>query len=227
MSILYLLKHKIPESFKPPLRIALRTCQRIYIRAILLSPQKRFKVVKFKKIKNLKLNIGCGKIKLSGWVNIDIEPGANLIIDVRKGLPFDDCSVNFIYSEHFLEHLTYEEGRKVLEEFQRCLKVGGVVRTAMPDLDDIIQKYEIQDWRKQDWLSWPEYEFVKTRGEMINISFRWWGHKYLYNKEDLRNQLTKVGFQKIINCERNKSNQAELCNLETRKDSKLIMEAIK
>jgi predicted SAM-dependent methyltransferase len=56
-------------------------------------------------------------------VNIDIEPGADLVIDVRKGLPLDDCSVNFIYSEHFLEHLTYEEGRKVLEEFRRCLKV--------------------------------------------------------------------------------------------------------
>ena len=41
-----------------------------------------------------------------GWVNIDIEPGADLIIDVRKGWPLDDCSVNFIYSEHFLEHLT-------------------------------------------------------------------------------------------------------------------------
>jgi predicted SAM-dependent methyltransferase len=127
-----------------------------------------------------------------------------------------------------LEHLTYEEGIKILEEFQRCLKVeGGVVRIVMLDLDYIIQKYKMQDWRNQDWLSWPEYEFVKTRWQMINISFRWWGYKYLYNKEDLRNQLTKVGFRKIMQCERNKSNHAELRNLETRNDSKLIMEAIK
>ena len=93
---------------------------------ILLSPQKRFKVAKFKKIKNLKLKVGCGKVKLPGWANIDIEPSADLIIDIRKGWPLDDCSVNFIHSEHFLEHLTYEEGRKVLEEFQRCLKGGGI-----------------------------------------------------------------------------------------------------
>ena len=84
--------------------------------------------------------------------------------------------------------------------------MGGGVRIVMPDLDYIIQKYKMQDWRNQDWLSWPEYEFVKTRGQMINISFRWWWHKYLYNKEDLRNQLTKVGFQKIMSCKRNKSN---------------------
>jgi len=159
-------------------------------------------------------------------VNIDIEPGADLVIDVRKGLPLDDCSVNFIYSEYFLEHLTYEEERKVLEEFQRCLKVGGVVRIVLPDLDYIIQKNNTS-WRNQNWLSWPEYKFIKTKGRMINISFRWWGHKYLYTEEDLRNQLIKAGFQKIKKCEWNESNYVELTGLETRNDSKLIMEAIK
>ena len=123
MNILESIKQKIPESLKPLLRLALRAYKKICGRAILLSPQKWFKVAKFKKIKNLKLNVGCGKVKLLGWVNIDIEPSANLIIDVRKGLPLDDCSVNFTYSEHFLEHLIYEAGRKGLEEFQRCLKV--------------------------------------------------------------------------------------------------------
>ena len=226
MNILDLLKQKIPESLEQPLRIALRAYRMTYKRAILLSPRKRFKVAKFKKIKNLKLNVGCGKVKLPGWVNIDIEPGADLVMDVRKGLPFDNNSVDFIYCEHVLEHFTYEEGEKVLREFERCLRREGIVRIAMPDLDYIIKKYNA-DWKNQDWLSWPEYEFVKTRGQMINISFRYWGHKYLYNKEDLRNQLTKVGFQKIMSCERKKSNNAELCNLETRKDSKLIMEAIK
>jgi len=183
-------------------------------------------VAKFKKIKNLKLNVGCGKVKLPGWVNIDIEPGADLVMDIRKGLPFDNNSVDFIYCEHVLEHFAYEEGEKVLREFERCLRRGGIVRIAMPDLDYIIKKYNA-DWKNQDWLSWPEYEFVKTRGQMINIGFRYWGHKYLYNKEDLINQLTKIGFQKIMSCERKKSNHVELCNLETRKDSKLIMEAIK
>jgi len=62
---------------------------------------------------------------------------------------------------------------------------------------------------------------------MINIAFRWWDHKYLYNEEDLRNQLIKAGFQKIKRCEWNKSNYIELAGLETREDSKLTMEAEK
>lgn len=226
MSIPESLKQKIPDKLKPPLRVALRTYMRIYRRIVLIPPIKRFKVAKLKRYDSLKLNIGCGKAKFPGWVNVDIEPGADLVVDVRKGLPFDDESVHFIYNEHFLEHLTFEEGEKVLREFWRCLKKEGVLRIAMPDLDYIIDKY-ITSWREQDWLSWPEYRFIETRGEMLNIWFRWWGHKYLYNAEDLRNRLTRVGFQKIRRCEWNKSNYPELSALETRKDSILIMEAEK
>ena len=226
MSMLGLLKRKIPDKLKPPLRMALSAYRRIYGRIIFPSPVDRCKAAKFKKMSPLKLNVGCGKVKLPGWTNIDIEPDADLVMDVRKGLPFEDCSVDFIYSEHVLEHLTFAEGGKALGEFYRCLKDRGCVRIAMPDLDYIIQKY-VSDWKNQDWLSWPEYEFIKTRGQMINISFREWGHELLYNEEDSRNQLTKAGFRNISRCDRDKSNHAELCNLETRKDSKLIMEAEK
>lgn len=221
-----LAKQKCINILKLLLRIALQAYQVVYRRAALLSPINRYKATRFKKRRPLKLNVGCGEVKLPGWVNIDIEPGADLVIDIRKGLPFDDSSVDFIYSEHVLEHLTFEEGEKILREFYRCLKIGGVLRIAMPDLDYIIRKYNA-DWKNQGWLSWPEYEFIKTRGQMINISFRWWGHKYLYNEEDLRNQLIKAGFRKKMRYNRNKSNFTELCNLETRKDSKLIMEAKK
>ena len=68
---------------------------------------------------------------------------------------------------------------------------------------------------------------IETRGRAINIAFRWWGRNYLYNEEDLRIQLVNAGFKKIVRCEWNKSNHIELCDLETRKDSKLIVEAEK
>jgi predicted SAM-dependent methyltransferase len=180
----------------------------------------------FKAIKPLKLNVGCGKVKLDGWVNIDIESGADLVLDVRKGLPFNQNSVDFIYNEHFIEHLTFEEGRKILQNFHRCLKKGGVLRVATPDLDYVIQKYAY-NWKEQEWLSRPAYQFIKTRGQMINVSFRAWGHQYLYNEEDLWNQLISVGFKSVIKYDFGLSNHSELFNLETRPDSKLILEATK
>jgi len=113
-----------------------------------------------------------------------------------------------------------------LIEFFRVLKLGGVLRIATPDLDDLVQKY-LTDWQNQDWLSWPGNQFIKTRGQMINISFQSWGHKFLYNKEDLNNQLTNSNFSEVVNCDLKESSYPELCNLETRVESKLIMEAKK
>ena len=172
-----------------------------------------------------KLHVGCGNVKLLGWLNIDVEPSADLVIDVREGLPFHDNSVGFIYNEHFFEHLTYEEGEKALREFWRCLNKGGVLRIATPDLDVLIQKYN-RGFKNQDWFP-AGFEFVKTKGMAINMFFRWWGHQYLYNEEELTGQLIKVGFQNIKRCELNKSNYPELSNLETRKGSTLILEAVK
>ncbi len=184
------------------------------------------KVVKLKKKQHLKLNIGCGKVKYDGWVNIDIDYNADLILDTRKGLPFKENSIDFIFSEHFVEHLTFEESQKLLRECYKCLKAGGTIRTATPDLDYIVSKYGT-DWKNQDWINWPEYNFIKTKGRMLNISFREWGHKYLFNAEDLQNHLVSVGFKNTIRCDQNRSTHKELCNLETRTDSKLIMEATK
>src|SRR5271170_2394511 len=59
--------------------------------------------------KNLKLNCGCGTHLKEGWVNIDLCQGTDLQLDLRRALPFDDCSVAEIYSEHFFEHLQYPE----------------------------------------------------------------------------------------------------------------------
>ncbi|NQS88896.1 methyltransferase domain-containing protein [Patescibacteria group bacterium] len=204
----------------------IRIARRLYGVAALLSPIRYVKLIKLKKIKPLKLNIGCGKVKYPGWVNIDIEPDADLVIDIRKGLPFRDDSVDYIYCEHLLEHFSYEEGERILREFRRCLQGKGIARIGMPDLDYVVQKYNT-DWENQDWLHWPEHEFIKTRGQMINVSFRRWGHKYLYNEEDLRIQLNKARFTNVIRCKLNESSHAELCNLETRKDTKLVMEAEK
>lgn len=169
------LARKIPDRLKPPLRVALRAALRsylwIYRKIVLKSPLKPFKVAKFRKYDSLKLNVGCGEAKYFGWVNIDIEPGADLVMDVRKGLPFDDNSVDFIYNEHLLEHLAFEEGEKVLREFKRCLKKAGVLRIAMQDLDWVIQENN-KDFKYQNWFPGPEYKFVETKGMAVNMAFR-------------------------------------------------------
>jgi len=175
----------------------------------------------------LKLHVGCGNVRFEGWVNIDIT-GKHLDVkcDVRKGLPCADNSAALIYNEHFLEHLTCEEGLDVLREFHRVLKPGGIVRIATPDLDYVVDKYVSDDWKAQYWRQNLRTE-IQTRAEMLNISFHDWGHKYLYNAEELERRLREVGFGRISRQAWDVSEYPELANRETREDSKLILEAVK
>jgi predicted SAM-dependent methyltransferase len=174
----------------------------------------------------LKLNIGCGSVYLEGWINIDIESEtADLHHDMRTPLPYHDNSVDFIYNEHFIEHLTAEEGVRVMKEFHRVLKPEGVLRIATPDLRYVLFRYFFF-WRSQDWIQKWHRE-LKTRAEMINKSFYSWEHRYLYDSEELRRRLGEAGFTRLSKKSFGKSDYSELRGLETRRDSRLIIEAIK
>ena len=94
----------------------------------------------------VKLHIGCGRVYIDGWINIDNNSDNNIEkldinMDLRNELPFDDNSVDYIYNEHFFEHLTWDEGFFAIKRFMRVLKPGGVLRIAMPDLVRSVRIY--------------------------------------------------------------------------------------
>jgi len=173
-----------------------------------------------------KLHVGCGRNYLPGWINADISPRADLIIFLERKLPFKSGFLERIYSEHVLEHVPYETAVYFLKEAKRTLQTGGVIRIAMPDLDDLIDGYQ-KDWRRFDWVNWPAHRFIKTRAEMINIAFRWWGHRHLYNREELERALRDAGFKDYRFQQPGESDFPDLCKLETRPESILIVDAVK
>ena len=177
--------------------------------------------------RGLKLHLGSGTVKLSGWVNIDLEtPEADVHLDITRGVPLPDGSARLIYHEHVMEHITVEEGAAGLRDWFRLLEPGGVLRIATPDLEYVVERYG-NDWKDQAWLRLPEYAFIRTRAEMLNVSMRWWGHRYLYDGEELERRMREAGFTTIRRCGYRQSEIAELAGLETREDSRLILEAVK
>jgi predicted SAM-dependent methyltransferase len=133
--------------------------------------------------------------------------------------------VELIYSEHLIEHLTLEEGMRLLGECRRILLPGGVLRVATPDLAAVVTDYR-RTWRDHDWLSWPEYQWVDSPARMVNTAFHAWGHRYLYDYEELALRLSGVGFEEVRRCSLGASDHPALAGLETRADSKLIVEAV-
>lgn len=87
----------------------------------------------------MKLNIGSGRIKKDGYVNIDciqyIDKKGNkmvdLVLDIEKNpLPYDFSTVDEIEANNVLEHLS--ELRFVLNEFHRVLKISGFLIGVVP-----------------------------------------------------------------------------------------------
>lgn len=177
------------------------------------------------------LNVGCGTDYKQGWVNIDNNSDENiekmdLDWDLLNPLPYKDNSVDFIFNEHFIEHFTVEESQAIIKDLMRVLKPGGVLRIAMPDLEAIVKQYTI-GLKGDVLIENHNMTFIKTKAESLNYSVRWWGHKWVYDWEELERRLKEAGCKNIKRVKLRKSSHPELRNLETREESALIAEIMK
>jgi hypothetical protein len=85
-------------------------------------------------VKELKLDIGCGKNKKEGFIGVDQYkmPGVDKVMDVRKKWPYKNDSVSEVHCSHFIEHLTSNERVHFLNELYRVLKKGAKVTLVAP-----------------------------------------------------------------------------------------------
>lgn len=169
-----------------------------------------------------KLQIGSGHNPLQGWLNTDLEVEKGLIyLDATKPLPMPDSSMDYVFSEHMFEHIPYQDGNKFLKEANRVLKSGGKIRIATPDLDFLIRLYLeidtdlVRRYVKFEVDRYISYPKAYTRGNVINNTFRNWGHQFIYDFEMLSLTLADAGFTDIVRSTPNQSDDPQLRNLES------------
>ena len=99
---------------------------------LVLRPVEERAVVTLKKAGPVRLNLGCGKEKLDGYVNIDARADVkpDVVHDLSQGIPWPDGSVDEVRAWHFLEHL--EDQVAIMGEIWRVLKSGGVLAFEVP-----------------------------------------------------------------------------------------------
>jgi predicted SAM-dependent methyltransferase len=175
----------------------------------------------------LRLHLGCGTVRLDGWINIDIDGEPDLALDLRYGLPFPDGSVDLIHSEHVMEHFRLADGQVLIAEAYRVLRPGGVIRLGMPDLARIVARYADPDWRAQPWIEDPAFDWIDSPVALMNVAFRGWEHQYLYDETELRLRLGRAGFTRVERVAPGASVHAELRGLETRPETDLVVEAVR
>lgn len=196
---------------------------------ILFSFKRRFGWVDQEIIKNYfneekvqKLHIGCGNNILEGWLNSDYYPGSKTIVhlDATKVFPFADKQLNYIFSEHMIEHITYSQGLFMLSECFRILRENGKIRISTPDLAFLIDLYKEEKTEIQkDYIQWATENIIPKVPYfydtfVINNFVREWGHLFIYDEKTLRLSLEKAGFCNIVRHDLNQSADKILQGLE-------------
>lgn len=89
------------------------------------------------------LNIGCGAHFDTSWTNIDFKKTGDGVIayNLLEGIPFPDNSFELVYHSHVLEHFSKQDGIHLMKECFRVLKPNGIIRVAIPDLEQIVRNY--------------------------------------------------------------------------------------
>lgn len=168
-----------------------------------------------------KLHIGGGAHLLDGWLNTDLAlvPGAT-ILDATRRFPFADGSFQFVFSEHMIEHILYEDAIGMLSECHRVMRKGGVIRVTTPDLAAITGLYAGKlSGIESRYLSWFCETFLppdhpRTAASAINAHFRMWGHQFLYDEGTLAEALRTAGFESVTRRRLGESPYAALQGLE-------------
>jgi predicted SAM-dependent methyltransferase len=149
----------------------------------------------------LHLHLGCGRVLLPGWVNVDQNPRpGTLTMRLPEGLRrFGDGCARYIYASHVLEHLMYpDDAQRFACECHRLLVPGGVLRVVVPGVEKILRAYvdgnraffEIQAGLHPAWCT--------TDLEHLMYALQQDGqHKYGYDFETLEKLLLGAQFSDV------------------------------
>lgn len=169
-----------------------------------------------------KLQIGCGKNTLPGWLNADFNPVTPEVIYLNAvaPFPFPDASFDFVFSEHMIEHIPFAAGQKMLRECQRILKPGGKIRLSTPNLKNIASlALDPRTPQKEEYARVATEKYIPENkkllpGFVVN-NFYWdFGHYFVYDPDTMAFALESAGFGQVEPVRSGVSSTPDLAGLE-------------
>lgn len=178
------------------------------------------------------LHLACGLTTPENWLNVDgslqivlarypilkkllvrsrlvprsqaeIPWSANVLrLNLARRLPFADGCFLAVYCSHLLEHLYYCEASALLKECHRILRIGGVCRFVVPDLESLVRRYLSA---KADGIPGSGTRFMESmlvhekerRHGLLGAFYRltaFHQHKWMYDTESLTALFRQAGF---------------------------------
>lgn len=124
------------------------------------------------------LNLGGGIVLFDQWLTGDVVARSDVYMDITRPLPLPDNSVDVVFSEEVIEHVSLENGQAMLRECARVLKPNGTLRLTTPSLDYFAAR-AVQS---------------KEMVHEINAIFYGHEHRHIFSRAELRDCLEQAGF---------------------------------
>ena len=139
----------------------------------------------------MKIEFGCGATPTKpGFLTCDIRdlPGIDFVCpawDIVNHVQLN--SVDAIFSRHFFEHLTFFQGKKLVDIWLKILKPGGTCELVLPNME-----FHIAQWIKGENM---EHARAGFWGHQREGEFEVWDvHKSGYNQATLTELFISKGF---------------------------------
>jgi SAM-dependent methyltransferase len=134
----------------------------------------------------VRLNIGAGSTYIPGFVNVDVSARADVRVDLGdERLPFDDSSVDLVFSYHTLEHI--QDYLFALGEIHRVLKHGGRLLVGVPYVTstefNLVNPFHKQHFNEYSFDFFDTERLKGMAAETNPISFRKIFHRFHYTTE--------------------------------------------
>jgi SAM-dependent methyltransferase len=131
-----------------------------------------------------KLNLGCGRFKKEGYVNLDrcddLHPDVLHDLSVFP-YPFPDDRFDLVEADHVIEHLNDPFG--AMKELHRIVKDGGIIILKVPHFS---RGFTHPEHKRGFDVSFPYYfdpsfkgGYTGTKFECVKTKFRWFAQPYL------------------------------------------------
>lgn len=126
----------------------------------------------------MRVNLGCGHVRLEGYVNVDLYADeADIKADVLA-VTFEH--VDELVAYHLLEHLTHSDAAFLLAKAKAWMRQGGTLEVETPDMEEILN-------RGPTAPNWPTYIYggQEHEGEL---------HRWGYTLDTLTKLVADAGW---------------------------------
>ena len=146
----------------------------------------------------MRVELASGERPHNGYFHCDMRilESTNLVCRVEV-LPFAEDSVEVLLASHIIEHFSYREINKVLEEWYRVLRPGGDILIITPNFAYVAHGYV------EGWMDYVESRNRMFGGQDYPGNF----HCTMFDSSSMGNALETAGFKNIRDVTSNYENR--------------------